>query len=275
MIEELFLRSSSNAPALRIGVIVDNLSLPRTFVAVLDHIRASNFAKLKLIIRSAAPPTGLSVPTGEILRASGLIGGGAQFSNVLYRRYERWDMERHLEVAAAIGDEDCGPQIAGVEALRVQPATTGAIDRFSDRDVAACRNYNLDVILQFSLNAIRGDVLGCARYGVWSYIYDDYECYRGGPPGFWELVERAPVSGVTLKALCNDRDGGVVLARSLSPTQMGLSRAANIIGPCRSGEPLVIWKLHQLHMYGWESVVGSSRVDLQACKLEYSIVSPK
>ena len=33
--------------------------------------------------------------------------------------------------------------------------------------------------------------------------------------------------------------------------------------------------LRALKLHGMAAAVGSSRVDLQACKLEYSIVSPK
>src|SRR5450432_4107544 len=183
MIEELFLRSSSSAPPLRIGVMLDSDLLSGTLVAVLDHIRASNFAKIELIVRNAAPPSEQGTRQRTAIVAPEPVGMHASFDRLLYGRYERWDMARHSEVAASIGDENCGPQIADVEELRVKPISSGCVDRFSDQDVAACRAAKLDVMLQFGFNTIRGDIHGSARYGVWSYFYGDTERYRGGPPG--------------------------------------------------------------------------------------------
>ena len=37
---------------------------------------------------------------------------------------------------------------------------------------------------------LRGEI---ARHGVWSYHHGDNRFYRGGPPGFWEVMEDQPV----------------------------------------------------------------------------------
>jgi hypothetical protein len=42
---------------------------------------------------------------------------------------------------------------------------------------------------------------------VWSYHHGDNEFYRGGPPHFWELYEKAPLSGVILQVLTEELDG--------------------------------------------------------------------
>ena len=39
---------------------------------------------------------------------------------------------------------------------------------------------------------------------------------RGGPPGFWEVMDGEPVTGAVLQVLSEDLDAGLVLARSFS-----------------------------------------------------------
>jgi hypothetical protein len=45
-----------------------------------------------------------------------------------------------------------------------------------------------------------GNILTAAKFGVWSYHFGDIDRYRDGPPGFWEMYERNPLSGVVLKS---------------------------------------------------------------------------
>jgi hypothetical protein len=74
----------------------------------------------------------------------------------------------------------------------------------------------------------------------------------------WEVIEATPMSGATLQVLSEKLDDGLVLAKALAPTQVGFSRLANQVGLYRDAEPLVIWKLHQLHGEGWDAVKRSA-----------------
>ena len=50
--------------------------------------------------------------------------------------------------------------------------------------------------------------------------HDDNLEYRGGPPLFWEIYERNPVSGTILQILTDSLDGGNVIYRGHSSTEM-------------------------------------------------------
>ncbi len=85
--------------------------------------------------------------------------------------------------------------------------------RFAGPDVEKIKSFDLDFILRFGFNIIRGDVLSAARHGVWSYHHGDLFVARGQPACFWELYRDEPVVGITLQRLTDVLDGGCVLAQ--------------------------------------------------------------
>ena len=56
------------------------------------------------------------------------------------------------------------------------------------------------------------------RFGVWSYHHGDNRVNRGGPAGFWEVVEGHPVTGSILQVLSEELDAGRVIYRSCAST---------------------------------------------------------
>lgn len=89
---------------------------------------------------------------------------------------------------------------------------------FQESDIKKIQEYDLDFILRFGFNIIRGDILTVPRYGVWSFHHDDEEKYRGGPACFWEIFHDDPVSGAILQKLTDVLDGGIVLRKGLFKT---------------------------------------------------------
>ncbi len=84
---------------------------------------------------------------------------------------------------------------------------------FDAKSVATIASYDLDFILRFGFNIIRGEILEVPRYGVWSFHHDDEKKYRGSPAGFWEIYHDDPVTGAILQRLTDRLDGGIVLRR--------------------------------------------------------------
>jgi len=54
-------------------------------------------------------------------------------------------------------------------------------------------------------------VLSAPTYGVVAH-HGDVRAYRGGPPGFWEYVNREPTATVTVQRYTEQLDGGELLA---------------------------------------------------------------
>ena len=93
------------------------------------------------------------------------------------------------------------------------PVIRGISSYFEEIDIQEIRNQNLDFILRFGFDIIRGEVLNTAKYGIWSFHHDDERIIRGGPPGFWEFMKRIHNNGIILQRLTNTLDKGIVLRR--------------------------------------------------------------
>jgi hypothetical protein len=105
-----------------------------------------------------------------------------------------------------------------VETLHCTTTKKKYSEYFSDTDVKSIKSYQLDFILRFGFNIVRGDILNTAKYGVWSFHHDDEQKYRGGPPGFWEILKNDPATGVILQRLTDKLDGGIILKKGFFKT---------------------------------------------------------
>ncbi len=128
----------------------------------------------------------------------------------LWSRYERF-VNKHFTA-------DCDKQISmrdeliDVDMIYCRIYNKGKYSQyFTDSDLDKIKSYNLDVILRFGFNIIRGKILNLPTYGVWSFHHGDYLKYRGGPPGFWEIYNKDPWSGAILQRLTDKLDDGIVL----------------------------------------------------------------
>ena len=97
--------------------------------------------------------------------------------------------------------------------MTVMPIIKGISRYFSSDDIEKIKSFDLDFILRFGFDIIRGDVLKAARHGIWSYHHDDERVVRGGPPGFWEFMKKIPSNGVILQQLTDELDKGLILKR--------------------------------------------------------------
>lgn len=114
---------------------------------------------------------------------------------------------------------DLSAELAEVPRLSCQVERRGRCSEyFRPADVAAIRAHDLDFLLRFDFNIIRGEILTAARHGVWSYHHGDMDRYRGSPACLWEIYHGDPVTGATLQRLTERLDGGVILKRLAFPT---------------------------------------------------------
>lgn len=116
----------------------------------------------------------------------------------------------------------------GAAVRTVSPRRTAFSDYFQPADLEWMRSLDVDVALRLGFRILRGDVLQVPRHGVWSFHHGDNRHYRGGPAGFWEVYENAPLTGAILQRLSEDLDAGEILYRTTvptHPTSVSLNRA--------------------------------------------------
>jgi hypothetical protein len=206
---------------LRIGIMLDSYVSSAWVAKIVEDIQASGFAHIELVVLNT-PPTQQRPPLGKRLRN--------HWKLTLFHRYEQHDYKRNKAISDAKAATDLAPLLGGVPCITVHPIRKGFTDRIPDDELDAIRSHNLDVLFRFGFRIIRGGILGAARYGVWSFHHDDNLEYRGGPPLFWELYEQNPVSGTILQILTDSLDGGHVIYRGHSSTDLtSLYRSRNPI----------------------------------------------
>jgi hypothetical protein len=197
---------------LRVGIMLDSYIASAWVAKTIEDLQASGFAQVALVVLNTPPAPAGKPPLGKRLRN--------YWKLTLYHRYEQWDYERNKTKPDAKAAADLSSLLRDVPALTVHPLRKGFTDRIPEEELESIRSYSLDVLLRFGFRIIRGGILSAARYGVWSLHHDDNLEYRGGPPLFWEIYERNPVSGTILQILTDSLDGGRVIYRGHSSTQM-------------------------------------------------------
>ena len=134
------------------------------------------------------------------------------YRQVLFRVWHRYFFKPEAKKSTSILPERSEVEKSPAS-MTVIPQKKGISTYFKSEDVEKIRSYNLDFILRFGFDIIRGDVLTSAKYGIWSYHHDDERVVRGGPPGFWEFMRKIPANGVILQQLTDELDKGLILKR--------------------------------------------------------------
>lgn len=141
------------------------------------------------------------------------------FKTPLWHRYERFINKYY--------SADCDRQVSlsdeliNVDMIYCRIYKKGKYSQyFTESDLENINSYNLDMILRFGFNIIRGAILKVPTYGVWSFHHGDYLKYRGGPPGFWEIYNEDQWSGAILQKLTDRLDDGIVLYSSQFKTDL-------------------------------------------------------
>ena len=203
---------------LRIGLLIDSFVQRKWIHKVIEEIQASGIAEITVVIKNEAP---------KAEQKSRLKSYWRNRNYLLYELYGKVDDRRVKVQPDAFEPTDIQPLIAGCPLVAVTPTMKAYSDWFPEETLKQIRDFDLDVALCFGFRILKGDVLNIARHGIWSFHHGDNLVNRGGPAGFWEVMEGIPVTGSVLQILTEDLDNGRVIYRSWSPTSDKFSVKAN------------------------------------------------
>ena len=197
---------------LRVGVLLECNGVPAWVAHMLNLIQGSEHSQLVLFVIGRPP----AEPAQSVATAP--LGLPARILQYLVRKLllsfnRRW-IEMPSSLPSALVCETIDSAFSGVPRIEVVPNGAAHSESFSNDTIAAIRTHELDVLLCFGSPNLRGAMLTAPRYGVWSYHHGDNRVNRGGPPGFWEVMQLWPELGCTLQILGDDEDNSQVLARS-------------------------------------------------------------
>jgi len=210
-------RLDEHKPPLRVGLLIDSFTQPKWIEKVIRDIQSSNFAEICLLIKNEyrdQPPSRFQT-----------YWNNRRY--LLYALYNRVDNRLVKTNPDAFEPVDIQALAADCPILKVSPVRKKYSDWFEDEDIRKIKEYNLDVSISFGFRILKGESLHIAKHGVWSYHHADNLINRGGPAGFWEVMEGSPVTGSVLQVLNEDLDNGIVIHRSWSSTSDRFSVRAN------------------------------------------------
>jgi hypothetical protein len=197
---------------LKIGLLMNSLQIAAWQHSMLHQIRIADYATIALVILNH----GVATPNGGLQRSLPTLWNRRQ--HLLYKLYSRVDDRLFRPQPDAFAVVDASKLVVGVPTVRVTPRQGKYTDIIGDEDLEAIKSHDIDVLIRLGFRILKGGILKAARYGVWSYHHGDNRVNRGGPPGFWEVLEAWPVTGSILQVLTEDLDNGLVLYRSYSAT---------------------------------------------------------
>lgn len=209
--------SAPLARPLRVGIVVASAMQPAWVHSVVSDLQSSPVVDLAVVLCS--PPR------------RGVRGNAAGTGrHALYALYTALDRRLFGAVSSsgarlvaagevpkpdALAIKDLSDLVAGVPEITVGTSDPSLRLQFSAADVEGIVASDLDVIVSFDPRPVSATE-GVARFGTWSYAFG--EVGSSVDPGFWEVMEGAPVTQAALQVSTGGTDQPRSICRSFSNT---------------------------------------------------------
>lgn len=206
---------------LKIGLIVDGINVSKSVRDLIKWSRTSANLEISHLIIQEIPRPHRSLLGRVVMRIqksgiSGLLGRSVMEIVV---RIERKPLLLRSSAVDFLKLHDVSAQVSKRITVNPQISKSGFLYRYSEIDLARIRDEKFDVLIRCGSGILRGEILGASRLGVISFHHGDNRIYRGGPAGFWEVLNREDQTGFIIQKLTEDLDAGEVLVRGGFPTQ--------------------------------------------------------
>lgn len=187
--------------SIRFGILCNGVELQLWQVDALNQLLADPRFELCLVVTDSS-----SYQSKSIFQKLG--------SHFLYNQYET----RFLKPGSRVR-ENAGKLFTGAKSISCSTLPVGKYSqKFTDKDIEIIKAENLDFIIRFGFNILKGEILNATKWGIWSYHHGDPVEFRGGPPGFWEILKRQKITGAILQRLTPTLDQGIILHEGKFPS---------------------------------------------------------
>ena len=137
-----------------------------------------------------------------------------------------------------------------------QWSKSGLFLEMTEEDLFLIDDCKLDCIIRCGSGILRGKLLDISKHGVISFHHGDNRTNRGGPSGFWEVLNGEPSSGFIIQKLNQELDGGEVLVRgNLMTTSTWLSNNAQLLAKANAFMIQLLLNLSKNHRLPSSEVV--------------------
>ncbi len=235
---------------LRVALLLESYSVPRWIAKTVDDLRQSGFVDLALV---ALAPSETPHRT---------------WNTFLFDLWSRLDYRWFRKDDDVFAPVDLQSKLGSIPEIRLSPGTSPATPAF-------VQAYDLDVVLDLTSGGSSSEcdagpgagnaVTNWARFGVWRLAAGDTAPYLDGPPLFWEIFDRNPVSTMTLRVQRPGAEHPHTIYRSHSATNFN-SLYYNRNATYWKASEFLRRRLAELHRDGWNDVPSEALTCAPAAK---------
>ena len=184
---------------LKLGLLIDSFDVPAWVYDVIQRIENESSGEFVFVV--------LNEDTG--------VSNNNKLSTSIYSIFNRIDEEIFTKKPDPFTPKSIAEILFDVPIIKVLPIKIGNDWTLNESDVGIIRGYKLDILIKFGFEKLQFETLNASKYGTWFYYHgDDRKLLRGGPPGFWEVVENWPETSSALLATGGEFSPNRVLFRS-------------------------------------------------------------
>lgn len=198
-----------------VGIIVDSTSVSKQVYDIVLLSQKSNVFKINYLIIQEVEPQSIfqkiiSDSIGYNLRKA-FFKLLCKLESFFVRRFEKYN---YFFDTYSLDDFD-------LKKTFIKPKISKSrINYFYEKqDIHNIKSLNLDLLIRAGSGILRGDILNVCKKGIISFHHGDNDIYRGGPPGFWEVINRENRTGFVIQRLNEELDGGEILFKGFIQTE--------------------------------------------------------
>ncbi len=161
---------------LKLGLLLDSFQVPAWVYNSIQRVLNGYSGEFRLVVLNEDPDRNRSLDRGKWV----------------YSIFNRIDEKLFTKDPSPLAPRSVHELLDGVPVVRVCPVETDNNSCcLNETDAGKIKDHELDILIKFGFDNLQCESLNVARYGIWFYYFGDEREMRGGPPGFWEVVENS------------------------------------------------------------------------------------
>ncbi|HBC78668.1 MAG TPA: hypothetical protein DEO60_03170 [Bacteroidales bacterium] len=189
---------------LKIGIILDDYIIQAWKYDIIKELVLSESAILSLIIKKSG--------TDPSDRDEATLGTS------VYKLHRKADRLLFKNKSSYSQNCDSAHLLKNIPLIQVKPQKSGESEEFGNEKIDEIRRFNLDIILKLGFGHLKGNILEIPEYGVWAFSMDRMGIGNDGISGYYEVVQRNPVTISDLLILNKDGINHEVISRAYEST---------------------------------------------------------
>lgn len=187
---------------IRIGILVNDLTIPFWLAESIKEIQSSDYAEIGAIIKKrkqhATKPTNYK----EIIASLPFLIAN-KLDQIIFKTSH--DALSRVSISSVLPN---------YELVEVDTIETKHTDLFTNLSIEKVKSLDLDILFRSGFKILKGDILTkVSKLGVWSFHHGNNRYYRGKPAAFWEVYHNNPTTGFILQQLTEELDGGYIISQ--------------------------------------------------------------